>query len=122
MSGRQAQALGRWGEELVAADLCRRGLRLLASGFRCRYGEIDLIAVDDKYIIFTEVKLRRSAAGGPACGAVDARKQRCLRAAASVYLAAHPTPLQPRFDVAQVYAPDGQRTREPVIEYIVNAF
>ena len=106
----------------MAEDLCQRGFRLLKKGYRCRFGEIDLITADDKYIIFTEVKLRRSAAGGPACAAVDARKQKHLRDAASCYLAEHPTGLQPRFDVAEVYAPYGVKTKIPVINYIVNAF
>ena len=122
MSGRKSQTLGRWGEALVARDLRRRGYRLLEAGYRCRFGEIDLIAADDKYIIFTEVKLRKSRAFGPACAAVDTRKQNHLRVAAGHYLAAHPTALQPRFDVAEVYAPCGMETGAPEINYIVNAF
>ena len=122
MSGEQARLLGRWGEALVAQDLRRRGFRILASGFRCRFGEIDLMAADGKYLIFTEVKLRRSDRFAPARSYVDAGKQRRLRATASYYLAAHPTPLQPRFDVAEVYAPQGMATRDPQISYIENAF
>lgn len=122
MSGGEARLLGRWGEMLVAEDLRRKGCRILASGYRCRFGEIDLISEDGKYIIFTEVKLRKSAAFAPARAAVDAGKQRRLRTTAECYLAAHPTPLQPRFDVAEVYAPEGVRTRTPELNYICNAF
>ena len=123
MSGREARLLGRWGEALVAEDMRRRGLRILAAGFQCRFGEIDLIASDDKYLIFTEVKLRTSASFAPGRAAVDLRKQRKLRATAEYYLAEHPAPgLQPRFDVAEVLAPAGTATRRPVITYLENAF
>lgn len=122
MSGGEARLLGRWGEALVAQDLRRRGFQLLAAGFRCRFGEIDLIAADDKYLIFTEVKLRKDDRFAPARAFVAGGKQRRLRATAEYYLAAHPTALQPRFDVAEVYAPQGTQTRSPRIVYIENAF
>lgn len=52
--------LGRWGESLVAEELRRRGCRVVASGYRTRFGEIDLIAEDGPYLLFVEVKLRKS--------------------------------------------------------------
>ena len=122
MSGEQARLLGRWGEALVARDLRRRGFRILAAGFRCRFGEIDLIAANDKYLVFTEVKLRKNDRFAPGRAYVDAGKQRRLRVTAEYYLAVHPTDLQPRFDVAEVYAPQGVDTCEPGISYIENAF
>lgn len=122
MSGGERTLLGRWGEALVAEDLRRKGHTLLASGYRCRFGEIDLITKTDKYIIFTEVKLRKNDAFAPGRAFVDQRKQQRLRTTAEVYLAEHPTVLQPRFDVAEVYAPHGMETKEPTIQYIENAF
>lgn len=123
MSGGEARLLGRWGEALVAEDLRRRGLRIVAAGYRTRYGEIDLIASDDKYLIFTEVKLRSRQDFAPGRSAVDGKKQARLRATAELYLAEHPeNTLQPRFDVAEVLAPEGVRTRRPRIVYIENAF
>ena len=123
MSGREARLLGRWGEALVAEDMRRQGFRILAAGFQCRFGEIDLIAADDKYLIFTEVKLRTSEAFAPGRAAVDRRKQERLRATASLWLAEHPENLlQPRFDVAEVLAPRGMATRRPRIQYIEDAF
>lgn len=68
------------------------------------------------------MKLRKSASFAQAREAVDARKQAKLRAAAELYLAWNPTRLQPRFDVAEVYAPLGMETRQPRINYIENAF
>lgn len=115
--------LGRWGEELVAADLQRKGFQIVKQGYHSRFGEIDLIVEDEKYLVFTEVKLRTSEAFAPGRAAVDARKQAKLRATAELYLAEHPeNNRQPRFDVAEVLAPAGIRTREPRILYIENAF
>lgn len=53
---------------------------------------------------------------------MDWRKQEKLRAAAEVYLVQHPTKLQPRFDVVEIYAPQGARTAEPEILHWENAF
>lgn len=120
--GAQNRLLGKWGEALVANDLRKKGWRILASGYRCRLGEIDLIATDGKFLTFTEVKLRKSAAYGAAAEAVDRRKQSRIRATAQLYLAQHPTQLQPRFDVAEVYAPQGMETPSPQVRYLENAF
>ncbi|MCI2106261.1 MAG: YraN family protein [Intestinimonas sp.] len=123
MSGRgDHRLLGRWGEALTAEELCRRGYQVVAANWHCRFGEIDLIAENGKYICFTEVKLRKSDIFAPACAFVDQRKQARLRTSAQLYLAEHPTELQPRFDVSEVYAPEGLSTKQPEIHYIENAF
>lgn len=122
MKSESTRLLGRWGEALVAEELRRKGYRLLEAGYYCRFGEIDLISVNREYIAFTEVKLRKDDHFAPARAFVDARKQGRLRTTAERYLAEHPTELQPRFDVAEVYAPDGMQTRHPRIVYIENAF
>lgn len=122
MSGGDRKLLGRWGEATVAEDLRRRGHVLLAAGWRSRFGEIDLISSYGKYIIFTEVKLRKNADFAPARAFVDRRKQEKLRITAELYLMECSTDLQPRFDVAEVYAPEGMATRTPKIEYIEDAF
>ncbi len=122
MSGGERKLLGRWGEAQVAEYLRRRGFRIAAAGWQCRFGEIDLIAEDDKYICFTEVKLRRDDQFAPARIFVNGGKQRRLRIAAELYLSQNPGTLQPRFDVAEVYAPLGTETKDPVINYLENAF
>ena len=96
MSGGESRLLGRWGEALAAEELRRRGCRLVEAGWRCRFGEVDLI--------------------------VDRRKQEKLRTTAQLYLAEHPTQLQPRFDVVEIYAPQGLATRAPEIYVIPDAF
>lgn len=119
---KDTRLLGRWGEARVADWLRARGFQLLASEYRCRFGEIDLIVSDEQYICFTEVKLRRSADFAQAREFVDRHKQERLRLTAEHYLLEHPSTLQPRFDVAEVYAPEGISTKNPRINYLENAF
>lgn len=114
--------LGRWGESLVADYLRRNGYEVIAEGWRCRFGEIDLIARNRSFLIFVEVKLRKNASFAQAREFVDQRKQQKLVTTAQLYLARHPTELQPRFDVAEVYAPQGTNTEHPEIIYLENAF
>lgn len=114
--------LGRWGESLVADYLRRNGYEVVAAGWRCRFGEIDLIARNRSFLIFVEVKLRKNASFAQAREFVDQRKQQKLVTTAQLYLAQHPTELQPRFDVAEVYAPQGTDTEHPEIIYLENAF
>lgn len=120
--GQEARLLGKWGEQLVANYLRQRGWRLRETNYRCRLGEIDLIAENQSYLIFVEVKLRKNDRFGCAREAVDHKKQKNLRAAAEMYLSEQSTELQPRFDVAEVYAPQGMYTKNPHISYLENAF
>ena len=122
MSGQESRLLGRWGEALAADYLRRQGYAVLASGWRCRFGEIDLIVQDKAYLCFVEVKLRRSSAFGTAGEFVDWRKQQRLRTTAALYLQQHPTALQPRFDVIEVLAPQGRETKSPRIRHLADAF
>lgn len=114
--------LGRWGEALAAEYLRKKGYAILAANWRCRFGEIDLIASNRDCLCFVEVKLRKSAAYGQAGEFVDRRKQQKLRTAAQLYLTQQPTRLQPRFDVVEVYAPQGTDTKQPVVRHLENAF
>ena len=113
---------GAWGEALAAEYLRKKNFTLVAAGYRCRFGEIDLIVKDKKYLAFVEVKLRKSANFAYAREYVDRRKQDRLRVTASVYLETHPTELQPRFDVIEIYAPDGRNTQSPEIIHLEDAF
>lgn len=113
---------GAWGEALAASYLQKKKYILLAAGFRCKFGEIDLIVRDKKYIVFVEVKLRKSDAFAQAREFVHRRKQDRLRITASIYLENHPSPLQPRFDVIEIYAPQGRETRHPEIIHMEDAF
>ena len=122
MSGQESRLLGAWGEELAAAWIRKQGGKVLAANFRCRFGEIDLICEEKGYLCFAEVKLRKSDGYGRAGEFVDFRKQNKLRATAQYYLLKNPTTLQPRFDVIEVYAPEGMDTKRPEIIHLENAF
>ena len=113
---------GAWGEALAAEYLHKKRYTILASGYRCRYGEIDLIASNKKWLVFVEVKLRKSAIFADARDFVDAYKQERIKTTASLYLSQHPTQLQSRFDVIEIYAPEGTATAQPRIYHLENAF
>lgn len=119
---RGGKALGDWGEAQVAAWLRRRGCTILASQFRCRYGEVDLIARKGELVCFVEVKTRTRTDLALPREYVDRRKQERLRTTAQYYLSAEGLDCPVRFDVAEVctdgsFAPEGTR-----ITYIENAF
>lgn len=114
--------LGRWGEQLAAEYLKRKRYRIVTTNFHSRFGEIDLVAVSGGCLVFVEVKLRKNAEFAQAREYVDWRKQRRLRSTAEVYLMYHPTELQPRFDVIEIYAPEGLETRKPEINHLEDAF
>ena len=114
--------VGAWGEALAAAYLQKKKYQILATGYRCRYGEIDLIAANRKYLVFVEVKLRKSSDFARAMEYVDRNKQDKIRITASMYLGQNPTKLQPRFDIVEIYAPEGTETQNPQIRHMEDAF
>ncbi len=113
---------GAWGEMLAAQYLMKKRYKLVATNFKSRFGEIDLIMETRKYLVFVEVKLRKSNAFAEAYEFVDRRKQDRIRTTAEIYLSQYPTKLQPRFDVVEVYAPNGIQTLNPEIRHMEDAF
>ncbi len=89
--------------EQAACDYLRsQKLRILQRNYRCRFGEIDIIACDDQHLIFVEVRLRGNAKFGSAGESVNQRKQQRLIRAASSFLATHSRRELPcRFDVIE---------------------
>jgi putative endonuclease len=83
------QGLGRTGERLAADALMSKGYCILERNFRCRQGEIDLVAEDEQDLIFVEVKARRGVSFGLPEDALTMRKQRKLMEVASYYLDLH---------------------------------
>lgn len=113
---------GPWGEEKAARFLRLRGWHIEERNFSCRYGEIDLIARRGDVLAFIEVKTRKNDAHGEAREFVTAAKQQRILSAASLYLSERDSGLQPRFDVIEIYAPEGADTRFPKIVHIPDAF
>lgn len=77
------------GELEAASFLTRKGMKLLATRYRCKCGEIDLILLDGDVLVFAEVKTRRDGVHGSGLLAIDGRKQRRIAQAASYYLTEH---------------------------------
>ena len=91
-------------ENAVAKALENRGYRVIERNFRCRIGEIDLIALYDRYLVFVEVKYRKDERKGWPQEAVDWHKQQVISRVADYYMFHHPEyhNYQIRFDVAAV--------------------
>ena len=103
-------------EELCAELLRGAGLRVLARNWRCRHGEIDLVAEERGTLVFAEVRYRSSAGFGGAAESVTAAKRARLVAAARLYLSRRPEAAC-RFDVLLLDALEASR-----IQWIRNAF
>lgn len=103
-------------ESLAAAFLERQGLKILERNYRCRFGEIDLVAASGPTLVFIEVRARRSEDFGGAAGSITAAKRRRLLASARHYLATHRGERACRFDVVLV------RGNQPVVEWLADAF
>ena len=114
--------VGAWGEATAWAYLKKKKFQLVATGYHCRFGEIDLIVANKSYLVFVEVKLRKSNRFAEAREFVNFHKQNRLRTTAEMYLSENPTDLQPRFDVVEIYAPDGVQTKNPKIVHLESAF
>ncbi|MBS5510040.1 MAG: YraN family protein [Clostridium sp.] len=110
------RATGSIYEEKIAVFLKQNGFLILERNYRCKQGEIDIIARDGRYLVFIEVKFRATGSTGFSLEAIDHRKASRIRKAALYYLFSHQlseeTPC--RFDAAGI---DGE-----TITYIKNAF
>ena len=96
--------LGAFGEAAAADFLRKRRYEILGMNYRCRLGELDIIAKEKDTYVFVEVKLRREGGFAPAADAVTPVKQRRLEIAAETWLAENGLEEVPcRFDVIEVY-------------------
>jgi putative endonuclease len=116
-----SRPLGHRGEASACRYLRQKRYKILARGDRLSPGELDLVALDGKTIVFIEVKTRQSADVGHPAEAVDTAKQRRLTRLAVTFLKRHGLLESPaRFDVLALTWPEGQR--RPTIEHFENAF
>lgn len=119
-SGEQNQDVGRQGEDLAVDFLRRLRYRILERNFRCRCGEVDIVARLGATVVFVEVKTRRSDLYGSPAQSVTPFKQRQIARAAQTWLAANRlTDSAARFDVISIRLRDGG---EADIEHIADAF
>lgn len=115
---------GAAGEVLAARFLRDKGYTILAANYRCRFGEIDIIAADDQYIAFVEVKTRSEDALFLPREAVTEAKQRRIVRTAALFLQGFENPrnLQPRFDVIEVVTAKDNPLRVVELDHIMGAF
>lgn len=108
------------GECCAAEFLQSGGFRIVEQNFYSRFGEIDIIAENQQYILFVEVKTRVKGGLASPAAAVTPQKQRRILKTAEIYLLSHPGELQPRFDVIEVFtAPNGEVAG---LNHLENAF
>ena len=120
-SWRRRQSLDMRGERAAERYLRRLGYKIVARRDRGRLGELDLVAVDGRTVVFVEVKTRRSHDTGHPAEAVDHEKQTRLTRLALAYLKRHELLEYPaRFDVLAITWPAG--SKRPQIDHIQNAF
>ena len=111
------------GEKRVANYLRKKGFLVVKQNYACKYGEIDIIAQNDTYILFVEVKTRKQNSLVSGVQAIDDFKQNRIMKTAQDFLAKTECELQPRFDVAEVTVfkrEDGGTGYK--LHYIKNAF
>lgn len=110
------RSVGREYEQLAAKYLMEQGYEVITQNFRCRTGEIDIIAKDQEYLVFVEVKFRTNTSKGLPQEAIDTRKIRKITHTAQYYMLIHQIPLDTpcRFDVVIILDRD--------IALIQNAF
>lgn len=118
MTGKKAS--GDQGEDFAARYLEKRGYTILNSQWRCRFGELDIVARSpDGVLCFVEVKRRGPGSIGLPREFVDGRKQQRLRRAANLYMGFCGLDCPARFDVAEVYEGKDGALR---VEYLEDAF
>lgn len=117
---RATQALGDYGERVAERYLVGQGMQILDRRWRCRYGELDLVALDDGCLVACEVKARRSQVAGRPVDAVTPDKLDRLRRLAAAWLADHPERFRDvRIDVVAVMVP---RRGGPRVEHLRGVF
>lgn len=113
---------GAVGEVLAARFLREKGYTIVASNYRCRFGEIDIIATQGQYIAFVEVKTRSEDARYAPREAVTAMKQNRILKTAGLYLQTYATDLQPRFDVIEIVTKKDSPMEILEIDHLINAY
>ena len=113
---------GAAGEMIAARFLRDKKYSILAANYRCRFGEVDIIAADRSYIAFVEVKTRREDALFSPREAVTVAKQRRIVQTAAMYLSHFPSSLQPRFDVIEVVTAAEDPMKVIELNHIIGAY
>lgn len=116
------QELGHKGEDIALKFLEEKGYKLVARNYNCpRWGELDLVMRDGKYLVFVEVRTKRNTVHGTPIESIDYSKRRQIEKMATTFFTKEKIPPETfcRFDVVGIVLPNNG---EPVIEHIQDAF
>lgn len=118
---------GKFGEDYTANYLEKNGYNIVKRNYHSRYGEIDIIAANEEFIIFVEVKTRASTCNENPSVFVDVKKQnKIVKTAYSFFVKlndnSHLLSLQPRFDVSAIVIDEKNTTKIVRFDYFVNSF
>jgi len=111
--------VGQYYEDKAVEYLGQQDYQIIERNYRCRYGEIDIIARDQEYLVFVEVKYRRSNSSGNAVSAVDFRKQKKISGVAAWYMMKNKLSedTKCRFDVVSI-EPEELKVIKDAFDYI----
>ena len=110
---------GKLGEDFCARFFEKLGFKIVVRNYHSKFGEIDLICENNKYLVFVEVKARNGNSIGLPRDAVNISKQRKILLTAQVYLSENENAKQPRFDAFEVWLSEGRVYK---FKHIENAF
>lgn len=113
---------GRFGEEAAKQHLIKCGYKIIEQNYRCRYGEIDIVARDNDYLVFVEVKARSSSYFGLPCEAVNYNKRAKIIMCAQNYISQNNIDCAVRFDVVEIMLKNKENLEACGINLIKNAF
>lgn len=111
--------IGDYGELTATRYLRCHGYDIISVNYRCKFGEIDIIAEDKKFICFVEVKTRSENNYFSPADAVDFSKRSKIISSANLFLKDYNMNRQPRFDIIEVYFENDEPSR---LNHIENAF
>ena len=119
MAGNARQVLGARGEDLAVAELRRQGMEVVERNWRCRLGEIDVVAIETvagrTTVVFCEVKCRSGLGFGDPLEAITWAKLRRLRSLAAEWMRVHDVAAEVRLDAIGVLLVRG---REPTVRHV----
>lgn len=116
------QIIGDAGERAAVEYMKNNGFEIVETNYSSKYGEIDIVARIDEYVVFVEVKSRKSSAFGEPREFVDCRKQAKIKKTAYKYIDERKVLSPVRFDVCEIYHIPGEEYKVKCINYIEGAF
>ncbi len=119
INNKSRKQVGNLGEQLACAYLESNGYNIFAQNYHSRYGELDIVATNPKYVAFVEVKTRKFNTAIRPCLSVNKSKRDKIMRTAYLFLKKYGLQLQPRFDICEVYLINNSLHH---INYIENAF